>query len=86
MKTTIDISCDLLTKAMNRAKRENKTLGQVMEEALHRHLASTPSKGKFRYRPMTFRGKGIRSGLSEGNWQAIRDIAYGMDENPLVQS
>jgi hypothetical protein len=43
-------------------------------------LVSTTSTGKFRYRPITFGGKGIRPGLSEGNWEAIRDMAYGMDE------
>jgi hypothetical protein len=80
MKTTIDIADDLLSKARNQAKREKKTLKQVVEEALRRHLTSAPQKAKFRYKPVTFRGTGIRPGLSEGDWGALRDLAYGMDE------
>jgi Arc/MetJ family transcription regulator len=76
MKTTIDISDDLLRRAKRQAQRENKTLKEVVESALRRQLAAAGPERQFKYRPLTFKGKGLQPGLVEGDWAAIRDRIY----------
>ena len=76
MKTTIEISDDLLNRAKKRARTENKTLREIVEEALRHRLTSPQPKKSFTYRPHTFKGKGLQPGLVEGDWAAIRDLIY----------
>jgi Arc/MetJ family transcription regulator len=78
MKTTIDIADDLLERAKRQAQREKRTLKDVVEEALRRQLAATGPKTKFKYRPHTVKGKGLQQGVSEGDWERIRDLIYGL--------
>jgi len=76
MKTTIDIADDLLDRAKRQAQRENKTLKEIVEEALRRQLVSQPGRKRFTYRPHTVKGKGLQAGVAEGNWEQIRDLIY----------
>ena len=76
MKTTIEIADDLLIRAKRQAQRENKTLKQVVEEALRRQLAMEPLKKPFKYRPHNFKGKGLQPGIAEGDWEKVRDLIY----------
>lgn len=76
MKTTIDIADDLLKRAKLRAAREEKTLRQVIEEALRRQLATEPRARSFKYRPHNFKGQGLQQGLVEGDWEQVRDLIY----------
>ena len=78
MKTTIDIADDLLERAKRQAQRENRTLKEVVEEALRRQLAAATPKKSFKYRPHTFKGKGLQPGIAEGDWEKIRDLIYGL--------
>ena len=77
MKTTISIADDLLEKAKLRARRENKTLRDVVEEALRLHLAQKGSRNAFRLKRHTFKGKGLQPGIEEGNLEQLRDLIYG---------
>ena len=77
MKTTIDIADDLLDRARGQARREKKTLKQVVEEALRRQLDTDTPANTFRYRPHTFKGKGLQPGIVERDWDTIRDMIYG---------
>ncbi|MBI4230839.1 MAG: DUF2191 domain-containing protein [Planctomycetes bacterium] len=77
MKTTIDISDALLREAKRQARSENRTLKDLMEEALRKRLAGDAKGGPFRLRRHAMRGKGLRPGIPEGNWAAIRDLLYG---------
>ncbi len=76
MKTTIDIADDLLGKAKRRAARENKTLREVVEEALRRHLSEKGAQGGFRLGRHVFKGRGLQPGLTEGNWESVRDLIH----------
>ena len=76
MKTTIDIADDLLNRAKRQAQRENKTLKEIVEGALRRQLDSDPVPKRFEYRPHTVKGKGLQPGITEGNWEQIRDLIY----------
>ena len=76
MKTTIDIAEDLLERAKRQAQREKRTLKEIVEEALRRHLASRPEQKRFKYRPIIVKGKGLQPGIAEGNWDQLRDLIY----------
>ena len=76
MKTTIDIADDLLDKAKRRATRENKTLREVVEEALRRQLSERSTRGDFRLERHVFKGRGLQTGLTEGDWESVRDLIY----------
>ena len=78
MKTTIDIADDLLERAKRLAQRENKTLKEIVEEALRHQFASQPAKTRFKYRPHTVKGKGLQPGIAEGDWDKLRDLIYGL--------
>jgi len=75
MKTTIEIADDLLERARRQARREKKTLRDVVEEALRRQLASGAKK-PFRLKRHGFKGKGLHPAVAEGRWDAIRDAVY----------
>jgi len=77
MKTTIDIADPLLRKAKRLAARRGVTLKSVIEEALRNALEAELSPQRpFRLRTHTFKGKGLQPGLSWGDWEAIRTLAY----------
>lgn len=75
MKTTIEISDDLLERAKRQARRENKTFREIVEEALRRQLM-TRSSGQFRLKRHTFKGKGLQAAMAEGEWEVVRDMIY----------
>ena len=75
MKTTIDIADDLLIKAKKQARRENRTLREVIEQALRKQLATTPAE-PFRLKRRSFKGKGLQPSITEGDWATMRDLAY----------
>jgi hypothetical protein len=77
MKTTIDIADPLLERAKRLAARRGTTLKQVVEEALRDALhAESKAAPRVRLVTHTFRGHGLRAGLSWDDWSALRDLAY----------
>ncbi|MGH9810540.1 MAG: CopG family transcriptional regulator [Terriglobia bacterium] len=71
MRTTIDIADDVLNAAKERARRENKTAGQVISElartALTHNLADRGAmhgpKARFGFRPFPKRGAIVTNDL-----------------------
>lgn len=77
MKTTIDIADPLLERAKRLAAKRGTTLKQVVEEALRDALqAESLERPQERMTTHTFRGRGIRPGLSWDDWAQLRDLAY----------
>jgi hypothetical protein len=76
MKTTLELADDVLTKAKDAARREGKTLREVVEQALREHLTSPSSHGSFRLRRHPFKGKGRQPGVAEGDWASVRDLIH----------
>ena len=77
MKTTIDIADELLERAKRVAARRGTTLRQVVEEALGEALrADARRKPAPRLSTHTFRGRGLRPGLSWDDWSTLRDLGY----------
>jgi hypothetical protein len=76
MKTTIDIADALLVQAKQVAATEGITLRELVENALRRELAERERRGPFRLRRASFSGHGLQPGVTEGSWQAVRDLIY----------
>ena len=77
MKTTINIADTLFLAAKREARKRGVTFREVVESALL--LLLDPSKtGKrpFTLRRHTFRGKGLQEGITEGDWNRVRDLTY----------
>ena len=74
MKTTIEISDNLLIRAKSRARERKITLRSLIEEALATTLdQALPSK---RVVPVTFKGKGLTPEFEGASWEKIRDAIY----------
>ena len=80
MKTTIEISDDLLEKAKRQAQRQGRTLREIIEEALRRQLAAKLPAEQFKLKRRAFKGKGIQPSMSEGDWSAMRDLLYRLNK------
>jgi len=74
MKTTIEISDNLLVRAKNRAREKNITLRSLIEESLAASL-DQPLPNK-RVVPVTFKGKGLTHEFEGASWDKIRDAIY----------
>lgn len=77
MKTTLDISDPLLRDARRIATREGTTLRALVEQGLRHVVAIKKQRAPFRFRQITFGGRGLRAELRESGWERIRDLAYG---------
>ena len=77
MKTTVDISDDLLKEAKAVAATEQVTLRSLVDEGLRWALSRRRKKAeRFVLRDAGVPGRGVRDGLTEGNWDQIRDLIY----------
>jgi hypothetical protein len=76
MKITITIADELLEKARARAARDKRTLREVVEEALRLQIAERSPRQHFRLRRHPFRGNGLQPGITEGDWEQLRDLIY----------
>jgi carbamate kinase len=78
MKTTVDISDPLLESARQRAREQQRTLRELVEEGLRRVLAEDQPTKKFELREVPALQSELQPGIREGDWETIRDIIYGL--------
>lgn len=76
MKTTVEIAADLLRAAKAAAGKEHTTLRALLEEGLRLVLDKRKRPHAFRLRDASVRGKGVCSGVVEGDWATLRDRIY----------
>jgi hypothetical protein len=76
MKTTIDIADSLLQEAKKISSMENTTVRALVEEGLREAINKHKSCGTFKLRKATFKGKGLQSDFSPGQWNKISSTAY----------
>ena len=76
MKTTIEISDSLLDEAKKLAAKEGTTVRAFVEQGLRKVVAERKSRGAFRLRKATFKGKGIQPGVEDATWERIRETIY----------
>ena len=74
MKTTIEISDNLLIRAKKRAREKHITLRSLIEESLAASLDQPlPTK---RVVTLTFKGKGLSRDFEGASWEEIRYEIY----------
>jgi Arc/MetJ family transcription regulator len=76
MKTTIEISDSLLDEAKRLAAKEGTTIRAYVEQGLRRIVAERKSRGQFRLRKATYKGKGLQPGVQDATWERIRETIY----------
>lgn len=87
MKTTIEISNDLLARTRKLAQREGTTLRALMEEGLR--LALRARRGKDSRKPfkmITFKGDGLTEEFRGASWEHIRGEIYGGREDKILRT
>lgn len=77
MKTTIEITDELLERAREAAKRERTTLRSLVEEGLRLTLERKDDRSAFRLRDASVGGRGLTPEFQSASWERIRDAAYG---------
>jgi predicted transcriptional regulator len=76
MKTTIEISDNLLGRTRRLAHRQHRTLRSLMEEGLTRILEDGEGHEAAKPKPITFKGKGLSPEYRDADWRQLRDAAY----------
>jgi len=76
MKTTIEISDNILGRARRLARRQHLTLRSLTEEGLVRVLEEREGRGAAKPKPVTFKGKGLSPEFRGADWRQFRDAAY----------
>jgi hypothetical protein len=74
MKTTIELSDNLLSRAKDRARAQKITLRFLIEKSLSTTLEEPLPPAKVR--PVTFKGKGLSHEFEGASWDKIRDTIY----------
>lgn len=77
MKTTVEITDELLERAKEVARRERTTLRSLVEEGLRLTLDRKNDHGAFRLRDASVGGRGLTPEFQGAAWERIRDTAYG---------
>jgi len=76
MKTTIDIANSLLLTGKKIAKQQNTTLRALIEEGLNLVITRRSEQKPHKFKPVTFKGKGISPEFAEESWGSIRNALY----------
>jgi len=76
MKTTIEISDELLERTRKAAKREGSTLRALIEEGLHLALKSRRHRRPGEVRFPVYGGSGLTEEFRGAGWERIRDEIY----------
>ncbi len=75
MKTTVEISDDVLVRAKRVASAEGTTLRDLIERGLRRELAER-AEGSYVLIDGSFAGTGTQPGVTEGDWATMRGLIY----------
>ncbi|MEV5711127.1 type II toxin-antitoxin system VapB family antitoxin [Actinoallomurus sp. NPDC052274] len=77
MKTTVDISDDLLREARRVAREEGVTLKSMIEEGLRAVLARREEGQRYVLPDASVRGEGLQPEVRTASWAELRAMAYG---------
>lgn len=80
MRTTVSVDDNLLAAARRRARARGQTLGQVVEDALRRELAS-PARKEGAALPVFRGGGGVRPGVDVMTNRGLREA---LDEDHVL--
>jgi hypothetical protein len=80
MRTTVSISDELLAAAKRRARERGQTLGEVVDAALRRELATAAEPGDRPVVPVFEGGTGPRAGIDMSSNRALHEaLDEGLD-------
>jgi hypothetical protein len=74
MRTTVTLDDDLLREAKERAARSNRTLSQVVEDAIREAFARREPPGSPTPELPVFTGRGLRPGVDLNDNAALSDL------------
>lgn len=77
MKTTVDISDELLREARRMAHEEGTTLKSVIEEGLRAVLARRAESRRYVMPDASVDGEGLQPEARAASWSELRALAYG---------
>ena len=72
----MDISDNLLLQAKRVARKENVTLRSLTEEGLRKVLEDRAQRQPAPFKPVTFKGNGLKPEFHDAGWEAFRAAAY----------
>lgn len=75
MKTTIELSDALATRAREVARQEGTTLRALVEDGL-RQVLEARRQPRFELRDAAVDGRGLQPEFRDGGWDRIRDALY----------
>ena len=76
MKTTIEISDNLLRRTKALAHRENLTLKDIVEEGLELALRAREGRKPHKVEPVVFEGQGLAPEFRGASWAQVRSAIY----------
>ncbi len=76
MKTTVDISDELLKKAKRLAAKRRTTLRAIIEQGIRNTVKEHQRGAKYVLPDMSVDGKGLQPEFKNKAWSDIRDAAY----------
>ncbi len=77
MKTTLDITDQLLREAKAVAQREGVTVRSLVERGLQLALNERRARKAFRLKDLSVPGQGLHPSARELPWEQLRDLSYG---------
>lgn len=77
VKTTIELSDNLLKKAKALAKERGTTLRAIIEESLQKNLSQSQGGLKFKLKDCSVSGQGPKVPFDDSSWATWRAAAYG---------
>jgi hypothetical protein len=77
MKTTLDITDQLLREAKAVAQREGITVRSLVERGLQLALSERRARKAFRMKDLSVPGQGLQPSARGLSWEQLRDLAYG---------
>ncbi len=76
MKTTVDISDELLKKAKRLAAKRRTTLRAIIEQGIRNTIKEQQRGAKYILPDMSIDGKGLQPDFKNKAWSDIRDATY----------
>jgi predicted transcriptional regulator len=77
MKTTVELPDPLLARAKALARRQQRTLRDLIEAGLRTVLAEEERRNRFVLRDASVGGEGLQEGFTHDDWGKILDASYG---------
>ena len=76
MKTTIEISDDLMKAAKALARKQGTTLRSIIERGIRTTLKEEQRGSHYQLADKSVKGKGLQDDFQQAKWADIRDAAY----------